>query len=200
MQTKWIAVGVTAGLALFSHGAPAPGEEAAFRAGIGLGVLESPGFKSYMDDMYFDRDQSGTLVILSVDGKLRVRPDWDVVPALEFFISPNGIWDTVGFVAASLNARYALDLEPGLFLQVGPNFTFNMSDMEADGGVGGAASIVYAFNRPGRSRFSPEIQMGYSYLYASADPGGNPYYDSHRTDVPSSANFGGPFLRLALRF
>jgi len=200
MQVNWITCGIAAGLISLTQTSSTYAGEATFRCGIGIGIMESPSFKSYMKDMYFDRDQQGTLVSASVGGKISVNDSWAVVPAVEFFLSPNGYWHTTGFAAASLNLRYSFTQEPSFYLQAGPNYTYGTSDVEAKGGVGGVASLGYAFKGRDRSRFGPELEVGYSYMPVDSAPEDDSYYNSHRGEIPSTVNFGGPFLRVGLRF
>jgi len=179
--------------------APALGEEALIRPGIGIGIMSCSGFKSYMEKTQDDH-KTDVFVDIMLNAKIRITDNWGVVPAVEMFLTPEAATETDGFAAASLSVRYSFTQEPSLYLQAGPNYSFDTSRLEVKGGLGGVASLGYAFKSRDRSRFGPELEIGYSYLPVDAAPKSPYYHNMSGATPPSSANFGGPFLRLGFRF
>ena len=204
MKPLRIACGMSAAMLIVLQSSPASGGEAFFRPGIGIGVVAASGYKSYMQDSGAGHD-TDVLLDFAVSAKFRIGDRWAAVPVGEFLATPESFTETIGFVAAALFVRHSFTPEPGIFLQAGPNYVAAQGGSvieEFKGGLGGGASIGYAFKEGDRSRFGPEVEIGYNYYSVEASENNNggsghfPYGDTRTT----KENFGGPFLRATWRF
>ena len=205
MKTDWFMCSMVAVTLLLVLTAPTLGEEATFRPGIGIGIMACPGYNSYLEDADTGHS-SAALVDLVVSSKLRIGGSWALVPAVEMLMTTESFTETIGFFTASLSVRYSFTEEPSFYLQAGPNYVVSQGGdvvEEFKGGVGGVASIGYAFKGRDRSRFGPELEVGYSYMSvdaASPDGAGYQYSYSRGEGGTTTENFGGAFLRVGLRF
>lgn len=194
---KWIARGTLAGALVFMPMLPAHGEEEAFEPGLGLGLLVSPGFHSYMGGLHPDGKAASAWLNMNLSGQIRIDDRWALLPALDLYGNGNSdAYDNSSGQSSrnllwvpSVNVRYAFGAPSAFFLQAGPNYTFARgggSLATFKGGPGGAAALGYAFS------LGIELNLGYTYLPIAAT--------SQADGAKTTANFGGPYLQLGFRF
>ncbi len=204
MKALRIACGVAVAMWTVLQSTRAARDEAFFRPGIGIGIVAAPGYKSYMQDSGAGHD-TDTLLDFAISAKFRFDDRWSAIPAVDLLATPESFTETIGFVAVALLVRYSFTPEPGFFLQAGPNYVAAQGGSvieEFEGGLGGGASIGYAFKDGDRSRFGPELEIGYHYYSVEAaenNNAGSGYFPSRDTRT-TTENFGGPFLRASWRF
>jgi hypothetical protein len=213
MKANWITCGMVAGMLVLMQTAPTLGEEATFRLGIGIGIMASPGGNSYMKDHGGDAQE--LFFDLVVSGKIRVSDNWAVIPAIELSSPPDLMNAEIGLSVPSLNVRYSFTQEPSFYVQAGLNYSLpggGGSVAEFKGGLGGNVLIGYAFKSHRRTRFGPQVELGYNYLSVEATTLYDPWEDSYHCPayglhdsygyrtIKTTENFGGPFLRVGFRF
>lgn len=162
--------------------------------GVELGLMISPGYSSYMEDVY--GDISGGYGWFNVGGNLKidVNDHFAIVPAVDAylnFIDYGYDTDVNSMVVPALNLRYSFKKEGSFFVEAGPNLSIangggNKSEFDG-GGIGGGGMVGYSF-KPG-----VEVVLGYNYISVDA---------ASRLSAWSgeAENFGGPFLRCGYKF
>ena len=197
MKAKWITFGMLTGMLALMQTAQVLGEDAALRPGLGIGILASPGFNDYMSDVSSDSEAASAWLVFHISAKIGINDNWSLVPGVDLCANGNG--DGGGFEngmqVLSVNARYSFGNRSVFHIQAGPSLVLaNGGGERAEfkgGGVGGEVSLGYAF-RIGKSRFGPEVGLGYSYCPVDATRISN--------QETTTENFGGPFVRAGFRF
>jgi hypothetical protein len=187
MRTARIAVGLVLAGMLASPAA------VGFQTGIEIGLMMSPSYSDYMDLVYEDFSGGDVWLDLGVNGKADLGDHFAVVPAVDLYLNyaTYGDEQEVNFlIVPAVNLRYSLQPENTFYVQAGPSINVASGGgplAEFEGvGVGGGVMLGYAFAGGG------ELELGYNYIPVDVTEKG--FSGSVTKD------FGGPFLRVGLRF